>query len=243
MTARPASPDLPTPDVDAMADAVRSGLRAVADPSRAAGQQAYMKTDEPFLGVRLPEVRTVVAAVLKSSPLADRSSWERLCRSLFDDASCREERYAALAVMRHRSARPWRDAACLPLVRHVVERGAWWDLVDDAAHALTDALVAEPTAVAPVVRRWAVDDDLWVRRVAVLSQLQRRDDTDRDLLADVLDAQLGRPEFWLRKACGWALRDLSYADPAWVVAWLDAHEGAVAPLTRREALKAIERRR
>ena len=243
MNARPSRDVQPTAEVDALAAEVRSLLREVADPSRAAGQQAYMKTEEPFLGVRLPQVRAAVGTALKSSPLPDRHTWEALCRRLFDDATCREERYAALAVLRHGSARRWRDVDCLPLVRHVVERGAWWDLVDDAAHALTDALVADPEAVAPVVRRWAVDDDLWVRRVAVLSQLQRRDATDRALLADVLDAQLGRPEFWLRKASGWALRDLSYADPDWVVAWLDAHADSVAPLTRREALKAIERGR
>lgn len=34
--------------------AIRSGLQAVADPIRAAGAQAYLKSEMPSLGVRVP---------------------------------------------------------------------------------------------------------------------------------------------------------------------------------------------
>lgn len=33
---------------------IRAALRAAADPARAAGQQAYMKSAMPFLGVQNP---------------------------------------------------------------------------------------------------------------------------------------------------------------------------------------------
>ena len=41
-------------------EVVRDALRAAADPARAPGQQAYMKSEMPFLGVTLPEVRRIV---------------------------------------------------------------------------------------------------------------------------------------------------------------------------------------
>jgi 3-methyladenine DNA glycosylase AlkD len=132
----------------------------------------------------------------------------------------------------------YRDARAMPLLRRLAVAGAWWDLVDGASPIARDALAADPSAVPPVLRAWARDDDLWVRRVAVISQLQRKTDTDRALLADVLEPNLARPEFFLRKAVGWALRDFSRADPDWVRAYVAAHPD-LSPLSRREALRRI----
>ena len=72
-------------------------------------------------------------------------------------------------------------------------------------------LAAHRAAVTLVLRRWARDDDPWVRRTAVLSQVGRRDATDPDLLSDVIGVNVDDRSFWLRKAIGWALRD--YARP------------------------------
>ena len=69
--------------------------------------------------------------------------------------------------------------------------GAWWDHVDEvAAHLVGGVLAGHRAAVTPVMRAWARDDDLWVRRTAVLSQLRFKADTDTDLLHDVIEANL-----------------------------------------------------
>ena len=96
-----------------------------------------------------------------------------------------------------------------------------------------------PEALAPVIRRWARSDDLWLRRTSVLSQLGSGLATDRALLVDVVSANASAPEFWLRKAIGWALRDLAHRDPEWVVAYLVAHGDELSPLSRREASKNL----
>jgi 3-methyladenine DNA glycosylase AlkD len=158
--------------------------------------------------------------------------------AVFDGAEHREERYAALDLALLRRFTGYRDARAMALLRRLAVAGAWWDVVDGAAPIARDALAADPAVVAPLLRAWARDDDLWVRRVAVISQLQRKADTDRTLLADVLEPNLARPEFFLRKAVGWALRDLSRTDPDWVRAYVAAHPG-LSPLSRREALKHL----
>jgi 3-methyladenine DNA glycosylase AlkD len=99
--------------------------------------------------------------------------------------------------------------------------------------------VPTPAALAPVVRRWAVHEDLWLRRTAILAQLGSGTATDTDLLAEVIAASADRPEFWLRKAIGWALRDLAHRDPGWVRGYLAAHGAALSPLSRREAAKHL----
>jgi 3-methyladenine DNA glycosylase AlkD len=217
---------------------VRAALTAVADPAKAGPMQAYMKSAMPFLGVSAPQRRRALRPVAAAWRPASFAAWERGVWSVFAAAEHREERYAALDLALAPRFTAYRDARSMPLVRRLAAAGAWWDLVDATAPIARDALTAEPAAVAPLLRAWAHDDDLWVRRVAVISQLQRKAGTDRTLLADVLEPNLARPEFFLRKAVGWALRDLSTHDPDWVRAYVAAHPG-LSPLARREALRRI----
>lgn len=223
----------------ALVEAVLVALAARADPQRAAGAQAYLKSAMPMYGVRLPEVRAVVHDAGAARPPPDRPTWEATVRDLFDHARYREERYAALALAGHRLARPWQDPAALGLYQHLVRSGAWWDLVDETAHLVGRVLRGHHETVAPVVREWAVADDLWIRRSAVISQVGAKDAVDLDLLADCLVPNLERPEFWLRKACGWALRDVAPQHPDWVRAFVARHEQAMSGLTRREATRRL----
>ena len=46
-------------------------------------------------------------------------------------------------------------------------------------------------------------------------------------------------EFFIRKGIGWALRDHARTDPAWVLAFVDAHGDHLSGLSRREALRHL----
>jgi 3-methyladenine DNA glycosylase AlkD len=220
--------------------AIRADLEAAGDPERAAQQQAYMKSEMPFHGVSSPELKRVLRPHLAAYAPADRATWERDVREVWDGADHREERYAAIALARHRVARPWQDPDTLPLHHHLVVTGAWWDLVDVvAAHLVGGVLRGHRGATTPVVRGWARDDDLWPRRTAVLAQLRHREDTDTALLAEVVEANLDDPSFWLRKAIGWALREHARTDPDWVRERVATWGDRLSGLSRREALKHL----
>jgi 3-methyladenine DNA glycosylase AlkD len=153
---------------------------------------------------------------------------------LWDDAGFREERYAAVVLLAVRGVDG--DPAIVPAIEHMVRTGQWWDFTDELAHRLPPLLDRDPRT-ADLLRRWSVDDDMWMRRVAVIAQLGRKDAVDRALLADVLAPNLADTRFFIRKAVGWALRDLARVDPDWVRAYADAHE--LSPLSHREALKHL----
>ncbi len=89
------------------------------------------------------------------------------------------------------------------------------------------------------MRAWATDDDLWLRRTAVLSQLRHKADTDTDLLRYAIEANVDDTSFWLRKAIGWSLREYAKTDPAWVRAEVDRLGPRLSGLSRREALKHL----
>ena len=230
----------------ALVGAVRAALAGAGDPVRAGGQQAYMKSAMPYRGITSPELRALLKPLLADATLAptSREAWESDVRVLWDDATHREERYAAIALTDHPVAGEWQDPAALGLYRHLVVSGAWWDYVDVvAADRVGPILLRHRPIVTPILRADAVDAHLWVRRTAILAQLKHREETDLDLLTDVIDANLEGStfgsEFFIRKAIGWALRQHARIDPDWVRAFVEARGDRLSGLSRREALKHL----
>jgi 3-methyladenine DNA glycosylase AlkD len=220
--------------------AVRQALAAAADPPKAAGMRAYLKSELPCHGVYSPAMRAIWRDVFGRCPLDSTADWQDTVRALWDEAGYREERYAAIALTGHRRYRPYQVPAVLPLYDHLVVTGAWWDLVDGVATGRVGPLVrAFPDELAPVMRAWAADEDLWRRRTAVLHQVGAKDRTDVRLLQDCLEPNLERREFFLRKAVGWALRDHAHTDPDWVRRYVRDHGDRLSPLSRREAVRHL----
>jgi 3-methyladenine DNA glycosylase AlkD len=226
---------------------VRAALAGAGDPERAAQQRAYMKSDLPYVGLGAPALKALLRPVLAEHRFIDRAQWEAAVLELWEDATHREEWYAAIALLRHRSYVQWLDPDLLPLLEQLVRSGAWWDVVDEiAGHVVGQVLLDHRAAVTPLVDAWSVDaDSLWVRRTAMLAQLRHQERTDTDLLERVLVANLDDTaygkEFFVRKALGWALRQHARTDAVWVQAFVRTHADRLSGLSRREALKHLGR--
>jgi 3-methyladenine DNA glycosylase AlkD len=124
----------------ALVDAVRRELRAAADPAKAAGMQAYMKSELPFHGVQAPAQRRIFKAVFADHPVGSFDAWRAIVPLLWREATHREERYAAIALA---SDRRYRCLDALPLYQELIVTGAWWDLVDPVATHPVAELLAE----------------------------------------------------------------------------------------------------
>ena len=232
----------------ALASALRAALSAAAEPARAAPMQAYMKSALPFLGVDAPLRRRVVAGVVAAHPLTDAAALIDTVLQLWRSASHREERYAALDLLRPARHKQWADMRWLPMLHELLVSGAWWDHNDEiSGQALGLLLQRHPALMKPVLREWAVADNLWLRRAAMLCQRGVKQGFDAVLLYDCILPSLGdsamAKEFFIRKGMGWALRERSYAAPAEVQAFCTEYHAQLSPLTRREALRVIEKRK
>jgi 3-methyladenine DNA glycosylase AlkD len=223
--------------VQILVTSIREALRSAADPERAPAMQAYMKSAMPYLGVRVPEVRRLTKAAAAAYPPADLDELERAGRTLWDDAEFREEGYAATGLTGLRLAKGRLEL--LPLHEHMAVTGAWWDHVDEIAHRIADLHDAHPTETAKVVRGWSRSDDMWLRRLSIISQLGRRGRLDTDLLTDAIEPNMADTEFFIRKAIGWALREYARVDPSWVLNFVAAREDDLSGLSKREALKHV----
>jgi 3-methyladenine DNA glycosylase AlkD len=220
--------------------AIRAGLAAAADPTRAKGAQAYMKSEMPFYGVPAPAQKRLWREVFTAHPLKSSAEWQRVVLGLWRPASFREERYAAVGLASDRRYLSHRTPDVIPMLEEMIVTGAWWDYVDAlAGHPLGDVLVSDPPRVARLMRRWAKDADMWKRRSAILCQLRRKGETDLDLLYDCIEPNLAGREFFIRKAIGWALRQYAWTDPREVKRYVKANRMRLSPLSFREATKNI----
>ena len=200
-----------------------------------------MKSDMPYFGVGVPQCRRLAGAVFRTHPLPDARAWAAAVLDLWRSAAHREERYAAVELLLFRRYSSWLEPARVPLIEELVVTGAWWDYVDAiAGRGVGTMLAAHPRPMKAVLRAWARDDNIWKRRAAILAQLKSKCATDTKLLADVIRPSIGESEFFLRKGIGWALREYSKTDPAWVLAFVRAHP-ELSDLSRREALTHLER--
>ncbi|TDQ52150.1 DNA alkylation repair protein [Actinorugispora endophytica] len=220
--------------------AVRDRLRRFADPGKADSMRRYMKSVMPFHGVQAGPRRRVFAEVFAANPIEDQETWEDTVRTLWRVASHREERYAAVELTGHRLYTAFQTPATAALYEDLITAGAWWDYVDPlAVNRVGPLLRAHPTELRPLVSGWALAGDLWLRRSAILCQVGAGAETDADLLLGSIEPNLRHPDFFVRKAIGWALREYARTDPGSVLKFVDEHESRISALSRREALRNL----
>ncbi|MFI5725178.1 DNA alkylation repair protein [Streptomyces cyaneofuscatus] len=230
----PAVPDSP------LADAVLARLTELyapaADPVQAEGAAAYMKHIAPFLGIPTPRRRALSKAVLAGTGRPD----ERDCTAIA--LRCwglpeREYQYFAVDYLRRYVASC--SSGFLPVLRHLVTTTPWWDTVDLLAAHVAGPLVSADPALARAMDRWIDDENLWAARTALLHQLRYKDATDTDRLFGYCLRRADHPDFFIRKAIGWALREYAKTDPTAVRDFVEGARDRLSPLSVREALKNL----
>lgn len=219
---------------------LREALAAAADPARAPGMQAYMKSAMPYHGVAAPEVKRICSRLFKPLAFESAEAWREEVLAIWHGAEYREERYAAIALTGVRQAKPFQSPEALGLYEELIVTGAWWDYVDDiATHRVRGLLRLHPEPIKAAMLDWSRSDDMWKRRTAIICQNGQKGDTDLEVLYACIEPAIDSPEFFLRKAIGWALRELAWHDPQEVVRYLTAHGDRLSPLSKREALKNL----
>ncbi|QBJ98780.1 DNA alkylation repair protein [Rhodococcus sp. ABRD24] len=228
-----------------------AALDALADAADAQHLRQFFKTGpgeygegDVFIGVRVPATRKV-AKQSAGLPLSEVD--------ILLDSDIHEHRLAGLLILVDRFARAsaarTRDenaresiASCYldAVLRGRVNN---WDLVDlSALHVLGGWLYDRPR---DLVFELGADDDLWRRRVALLTTFGfiRRGDASAtlELAAHVLDDRRDLTQ----KAVGWMLREVGKrVDPGLLLGFLDAHApemGATALSYATEHLETADR--
>lgn len=224
-------------NLTACIDYVQGALKEAANPEKAVGMQAYMKTDMPFYGVQKPGRTPILRKVLTDFAPSTRLEYEELVLALWG-LPHREEKYIALGVAV--KAKTFLVPKSLPLYRRLIVEGAWWDFVDEVAtHLVRELVIGYPEETWLSVDSWIEDDDIWLRRAAIICQVGAKEATDADRLFRFCEQRGDETEFFIRKAIGWALREYAKTGPESVARFVMDHRGELSRLSYREATKHI----
>ena len=99
--------------------AVRDALEQEADPAKAPGMQAYMKSSMPYRGVSGPVQKPLWRRLFPAHPLSSRAECRRVALELWRGAAFREERYAAIALTDLGAYAPYRTMAAMSLFERI----------------------------------------------------------------------------------------------------------------------------
>ncbi len=225
--------------IQRLAEQIEADLRAVGTPARAAQEKRYLKSDLDHVGATVPAMRKVVVAVRRAHPGLKREEILALARALWKKP-IHERRAAAVELLEQfkKELRP----EDIDLVETFLRAARGWALVDNLAASVAGDLVERfPAKLAPVLDRWAKDEDFWLRRSALLALLPplRRGEGDFNRFCRYADAMLEEKEFFIRKAIGWVLRETAKKTPQRVVDWLLPRATRASGLTVREASKHL----
>jgi 3-methyladenine DNA glycosylase AlkD len=225
--------------MDPLVEELESGLRALGDEDRAVGAKAYLKSDLEFIGVAAKPLRATARSFLGNHPEIDRQALVDLVRALWRRPVF-DLKAVAVALLERRTG----DLLIgdLDLVEDLLRLSHTWALVDWLCTKVAAPLVErEPEMAAAVLEKWSRDEDIWLRRASMLAQLPalRAGGGDFDLFASFASRMVGETEFFIRKAIGWVLRDVSKKRPELAYSFLSEHIDQVSGLTFREGSKYL----
>jgi 3-methyladenine DNA glycosylase AlkD len=210
---------------------IQGALLPLADAGKAGAMAAYMQGRFDFLGIQTPLRRQATVPILRAFT-GDLLGAARQLWALPE----REYQYVAVDLLRRQNKRL--NGADLPALEALVQEKSWWDSVDGLAPSIGAIVAREPQQVARMDALLGAPD-FWLRRVALLHQLDWKQNTDAARLFAYCLHCAGEKEFFIRKAIGWALRQYARTDPAAVRRFLDENREKLSGLSYREASKHL----
>jgi len=186
----------------------------------------------------VPEIRRAVSDFAREHRDLTRTELRRIVDELWSTESY-ELRSAGIALLsRYADLLEERD---LPWLLSFVRRSKTWAHVDWLAADVIGGVVGESRSALRRLPAWARDENFWVRRTALLAQLRRlsHEAGDFNLFARLAAGMLHEREFFIRKAIGWVLREVSKKRPKLVFDFLRTHRDELSGLTLGEGAKYL----
>ncbi|MCL2586770.1 MAG: DNA alkylation repair protein [Firmicutes bacterium] len=229
---------------------IKAIFEKYADEEKGKRDAKYMRNLFPHYGVRAGQRDELFKPLweAKNKPI----DWQFVADCW--NEPMREMQYIAVWYLHTRKTQL--DRADIPRIKEIAQKKQWWDTIDGLCTLFGD-LAQREASVTQVMLDWSKDEDFWIRRIAIQHQLYLKSKTDTELLAKIIENNLGEKErsspssdgknqeqnraFFINKGIGWALREYAKTDPIWVRQFVDNNRNNMAKLSIREATKHINK--
>lgn len=211
-------------------------FEANANADNAVKQEAYLKDQFKFLGIAKPIRAKLEKEFVKDSKLLLK---EKVIELVFElsNLGYREYLYTSQMVMQANYKQfNYYDILALTVI---TRSNQWWENTDGFQSFLKKWFRDNPDYIRPFVLEFYKDENLWMRRLAIIAQLGMKDVTDFTVMKRAIRYNLKYDEFFIQKAIGWALRDYSKVNPKEVSKFIANYELKMSNLAIREGSKYL----
>lgn len=181
---------------------------------------SYMKNKFTFLGLKRPKRNELQKTFIKEAKKKKEIDWDFVFKCW--DLPQREFQYLAidyLVAMRNYIV----DTEIEKIEKLIITK-SWWDTVDILASKLVGELCSKyPYLTEKYIVKWSKNENIWLKRTALLFQLKYKEKTDTKLLEKIILKNKDTKEFFINKAIGWILREFSKTNKEWVKNLIDSN--------------------
>jgi 3-methyladenine DNA glycosylase AlkD len=228
----------PADGSDIWVEATVEALAPLADPAKAGPMAAYLKGVAPCLGITTPQRRTSLRQAWSGLPALTEADLVHACHVLWGLPE-REYQYAACDLITRHSRTLGAAFLAHPTERLLTTK-PWWDTVDSLGSAAVAPIVARHPLLVDDMWRWLDSGNRWLVRAAIQHQRGLKGNTDVGLLLAMCEPFVADREFFIAKAIGWALRDVTRWQPDAVRQFVAEHP-QLSAVARREAVRGLAR--
>ncbi len=236
-TDEPEAPPVPVP---ATVDEAVAQIAAAGDPAKAPEMAAYHKAPRRYLGTAVPAIDALTKAWREGMSLDDRLM---LADALWQ-TDIHEARIAATKLLTQARIRPDEDAWAL--IQSWVPQFDAWAIADHACKAGEKRIMADLSRL-DAVEGWTRSPLMWQRRAALVITLpltklnfpKPEELAARERVLDWAAAYVPDRDWFIQKAIGWWLRDLSKHDAARTARFLADHGEGMKAFARKEAAQYL----
>ena len=194
----------------------------------------YMLNKFEYIGIKTPERRKIFKNSFKEYKNKEKIDWEFVNKCW--ENKYREFQYVAADYLKNMKDKLTIDD--IPKFKRLILEKSWWDTIDNLDMTI-GALALKDSNVNKILLEWSLDENIWLRRIAIDHQLLRKEKTNTELLEKILKNNLGQAEFFINKAIGWALRNYSKTNPERVKNFIEENKEKMAKLSIKEASKYL----
>ena len=194
----------------------------------------YMLNKFEYIGIKTPERRKIFKNFFKEYKNEEKIDWEFVNK-------CWENKYREFQYVAADYLKNMKDKLTIndiPKFKRLILEKSWWDTIYNLDLTI-GALALKDSNVNKILLEWSLDENIWLRRIAIDHQLLRKEKTNTELLEKILKNNLGQAEFFINKAIGWALRNYSKTNPERVKNFIEENKEKMAKLSIKEASKYL----
>ncbi len=223
-----------------IASQIHEELKGLSKSERKEKIAEYLKTSSlDFLGVELPDIHKTVDKWIKGLEIDELP---KVMKDLWKIETF-ETRLAAIDILKVYAKKGPVDQA-IAFADKWVDDGDTWGIIDPLCSPTIGSMILRDPKIEEVLKSWRTSDNFWRRRASVLPFLyltlksQYRPEYS-DKIIEAVSPHISDQEFFVGKATGWVLRELSKRNPELVRDYFNKNRERMTKLVIRESSKKL----